>query len=207
MGKASYLGVTRRDPRGAENHRLDAADRRRGPDSRPFPGGKGAAAPRIRDLGWDAGCRRSGDPGCEPRDRRRKFACLSLSFSLGVRGKFKELPHSGAGDSEPRSSPSFPAILPFRREAWEKRRGKAAAPAPAPLIPRCRARAQPAEAPAEARGARRSRRPLSASSFPPAQHLARPCAPTVRAARSLRTGGAPEPQPPRLRPSLPGASS
>lgn len=106
----------------------------------------------------------------ETRDRKRKLARLSLSFSLSLRGKSKELPHSGAGDSAPRNSPSVPAVPLSRGEAWEERAGKAADLSRLPPCRRGWAGARPAGDPAGARG---SHHPLSSSSFPPALHLAR----------------------------------
>lgn len=178
--------------------RIHAAGRRRGPDSRPFP------RSRIR-VGeaplWD-GMRDAADRGPRLRAKgsKKKCACLSVSFSLGLRGKFEELPHSGAG----KVRLFLPAPLSGGRRGEERQ-------------PRCPRAAHPAAegwGAARGRPGRGPRRSAPAASsfgfiFParPALGWAFPCAPTVRAACSRRTGGAPEPRPPRLRPSLPGASS
>lgn len=103
----------------------------------------------------------------EPRDRKRKFACLSLSSSLGLRGKSKEVPHSGAGDLEPQNNPFFPAVPLFRRDTWEERVGKTADLSPAPFRQLGRAGALPARDPAVQAA-------LGACGIPFRLHLSRP---------------------------------
>lgn len=105
---------------GVEVWTLDSHDREERSRA-PRPGLRGGEAPLwggMRDAAYRG-------TQAETRDRKRKFACLSLSFSISPRGKSKELPHSGAGDAAPQNSPSFPAVplFPEGGTGGERREG------------------------------------------------------------------------------------
>lgn len=128
-------------------------------------------------MGWGGECRRSWDADCASRSEKK--VCLFASLILfRPRVNVKSCPCPGAGDSAPRNSPSFSAIRPFRREAREGRQRL------------CPAGRGPCLLPAWGRP-----HPLSASSFPPAPHLAQLSSARLLCARRVlaSAGGALEP--------------
>lgn len=152
----------------------DAAGGHGGRGSRPPWGvGEGRNVPRVGGLGW---ARDAADPRTQavPGDRKRKFACRSLSFFplALLRCKSQELPLLGRGRFGAPKHSIFSTIPPsFRREAWEGRPEKGAALSRVPLECALRRLGRAGEHPAETSAGRAA---LLASRIPSPQHFSRP---------------------------------
>lgn len=145
----------------------------------------GEAARRVLDFGWAThrcGARCGMPPIMGPRlrleiEKESLLVCLSRSPSARG-GESEELPHSGAGDSAPRHSPSFSCRPPFPEGGMggEGREGS-------PFVPGAALRTGTDWDPAPASGSPRLRHPL---------HLARLSLARLLCARGAHcTQGAP----------------